>query len=113
MKMILTFLSICFCATLYAQDKSTTPEQKEETPSDSPFAWYLEQEEQKEEFLQEKLDSLSLFNLKNRPKVVKKIPIILNMPVYEGPKGLSLMPVIPVDTTNTTYYYLKVYPKRE
>ena len=96
---------------MYAQDESTTPKQKEETPSDTPFAWYLEQEEQKEKFLLEKLDSLSLFNLRNRSKDDKKLVILLNMPIYEGPKGLSLMPVIPIDTTNT--YYMKIYPVKE
>ncbi len=115
MKTILTFFPICFCTAIYAQEENTTSAEKEETPPYTPFAWYLEQEEQKEAFLQEKLDSLSLFSLKNRTKTksVKKVPIILNMPVYTGPKGLSLMPVIPVDTTNTTYYYLKVYPAKE
>jgi hypothetical protein len=96
---------------MYAQDQSTEPEQKEEAPSYTPFAWYLEQEEQKEKFLLEKLDSLSLFNLRNRSKDDKKLVVILNMPIYEGPKGLSLMPVLPIDTTNT--YYMKIYPVKE
>ena len=59
MKTILTLLSLCFCATMYAQGDSAELTQKEETPSYTPFAWYLEQEEQREEFLREKLESIN------------------------------------------------------
>lgn len=111
MKILLTLLSICLSSLLSAQDDNITPIEKEETSNSSPFAWYLEQEEQREEFLREKLDSLSLFNLRNRSKDDKKLVILLNMPIYEGPKGLSLMPELPIDTTTT--YYMKIYPVKE
>lgn len=109
MKTILAFLSLCFCTTLYAQDENTTSKQKEETSGFAPFGWYQKQEEEKEAFLLEKLNIQALAGLKKKGN--NKLVIILNMPVYTGPKGLSLMPVLPIDTTNT--YYLKIYPAKD
>lgn len=111
MKIILTILSVCFCTTLSAQINDTSQKEKEETASDIPFSWYLDQEEEKENFLEEKLHSLTVSNLKNLPVDPKKIAIILNVPAYKGPRGLSLMPELPLDTTNTNYF--KIYPVRE
>jgi len=109
MKTTLTILLLFFCVSLFGQNDTSLEE--ENITNFESFAWYAKQEERKEKFLREKLDSLSLFNLRNRSKDDKKVVILLNMPVYEGPKGLSLMPNLPIDTTNT--YYLKVYPVKE
>ncbi|WP_299680404.1 hypothetical protein [uncultured Dokdonia sp.] len=107
MKTTLTLLLLCFCTTLFAQENA----KDEEASSSDYFSWFAKQEERKKEFLREKIDSLSLFDLRNRSKDDKKLVVILNMPIYEGPKGLSLMPELPIDTTTT--YYLKIYPVKE
>ena len=107
MKTTLTLLLLFFCTTLFAQENA----KDEEASSSDYFSWFAKQEERKKEFLREKIDSLSLFDLRNRSKDDKKLVVILNMPIYEGPKGLSLMPELPIDTTTT--YYLKIYPVKE
>lgn len=111
MKMTLTLLLLCFCTPLFAQD--TTDATKEGTSNATPFNWYQQQEDSKDAILLEKKHQKEMSDIRVSitNKKSNKLPIILKIPEYKGPKGLSLMPNLPIDTTNTHYY--KIYPRNE
>ncbi|WP_299766198.1 hypothetical protein [uncultured Dokdonia sp.] len=111
MKTTLTLLLLCFCTSLFAQEDIETT--KDEISNLTPFIWHQKQEEIKNAILLEKKHQKEMsdirVSIKNKKNI--KLPIILKIPDYKGPKGLSLMPDLPIDTTNTHYY--KIYPRNE
>jgi len=112
MKVTLTLLLLCFCATLFAQD-TTDAKEEENIASYAPFAWYKKQLEKKEEAaigksLEELQESLKLLSEPKQAVAVSKN----KMPIYPlSDIKTESMPVFPVDSTVT--YHLKVYPVKE
>jgi len=111
MKTTLTLLLLCFCVTLFAQEDIETT--KNDISKLTSFIWYQKQEEIKNALLLEKKYQKEMsdirVSIKNKKSV--KLPIILKISEYKGPKGLSLMPNLPIDPANTSYY--KIYPRNE